>query len=94
MRQAAAYVRWAYGHLSRSQRDAKEPAEYLAGRICKENSCHRIGVLSLKDFHRVPSYGTETVAPDGSPVFTHDTSYQEINALNIRWAARRHTSRT
>ena len=44
MRQAAAYVRWAYGHLSRSQRDAKEPAEYLVGRICEENSCHRTGV--------------------------------------------------
>jgi hypothetical protein len=47
MRQAAAYVRWAYGHLSRSQRDAKEPAEYLVGRICEENSGHRIGVRGI-----------------------------------------------
>jgi serine/threonine protein kinase len=47
MRQAAAYVRWAYGHLSRSQRDAKEPAEYLVGRICEENSGHQIGVRGI-----------------------------------------------
>ncbi len=25
------------------------------------------------------------VAPDGSPIFTRDTGYQEIYALNIRW---------
>jgi hypothetical protein len=25
------------------------------------------------------------VAPDGSPIFTRDTGYQEIYALNIKW---------
>jgi hypothetical protein len=25
------------------------------------------------------------VAPDGSPIFTRDTGYQEIYALNVRW---------
>ena len=25
------------------------------------------------------------MAPDGSPIFTRDTGYQEIYALNIRW---------
>jgi Tol biopolymer transport system component len=44
-------------------------------------------IASLKDFHRVQNYGdTEVnVAPDGSPIFTRDTGYQEIYALNIRW---------
>jgi hypothetical protein len=44
-------------------------------------------IASLKDFHRVRNYGdTEVnVAPDGSPIFTRDTGYQEIYALNIRW---------
>jgi hypothetical protein len=28
---------------------------------------------------------TDTVAPDSSPVFTRDTGYQEIYALNIKW---------
>jgi len=26
-----------------------------------------------------------SIAPDGSPIFTQDTGYQEIYALNIRW---------
>jgi Tol biopolymer transport system component len=44
-------------------------------------------IASLKDFHRVPNYGDTqvNVAPDGSPIFTRDTGYQEIYALNIRW---------
>jgi hypothetical protein len=25
------------------------------------------------------------VAPDGSPIFTHDTGTQEVYALNVRW---------
>jgi hypothetical protein len=44
-------------------------------------------ITSLKDFHRVLNYGnTEiNVAPDGSPIFTRDTGYQEIYAMNIKW---------
>ncbi len=44
-------------------------------------------ITSLNDFHRVVNYGSTqiSVAPDGSPVFTRDTGYQEIYALNIRW---------
>lgn len=42
---------------------------------------------SLKGFHRVMNCGDSqlNVAPDGSPIFTRDTGYQEIYALNIRW---------
>jgi Tol biopolymer transport system component len=44
-------------------------------------------IASLKDFHRVLNNGFTqvNVAPDGSPIFTRDTGYQEIYALNIRW---------
>ena len=44
-------------------------------------------ITSLKDFHRVVNFGNTqiNVAPDGSPVFTRDTGYQEIYALNVRW---------
>jgi Tol biopolymer transport system component len=44
-------------------------------------------ITSLQDLHRVVNYGNTQigVAPDGSPVFTRDTGYQEIYALNIRW---------
>jgi hypothetical protein len=44
-------------------------------------------ITSLKGFHRVVAYGGTqiNVAPDGSPVFTRDTGYQEIYALNVRW---------
>jgi hypothetical protein len=45
-------------------------------------------IAGLKDFQRVLNYGFHTevdVAPDGSPVFTRDTGYQEIYALSIRW---------
>jgi hypothetical protein len=44
-------------------------------------------ITSLRDFHRAFSYGGTqiNVAPDGSPVFTRDTGYQEIYALNVRW---------
>jgi len=41
-------------------------------------------ITSLKDFHRVPDTNIN-VAPDGSPIFTRDTGYQEIYALNVRW---------
>jgi serine/threonine protein kinase len=41
-------------------------------------------ITNLKDLHRV-SYPTLNVEPDGSPVFTRDTGYQEIYALNVRW---------
>jgi Tol biopolymer transport system component len=44
-------------------------------------------ITSLKDLHLVVN-GGETqinVAPDGSPIFTRDTGYQEIYALNVRW---------
>jgi hypothetical protein len=44
-------------------------------------------IVGLKDFHRVVNDGNTqiNVAPDGSPIFTRDTGYQEIYALNIRW---------
>ena len=44
-------------------------------------------ITTLKDFHYVVNYGTTqiNVAPDGSPIFTRDTGYQEIYALSIRW---------
>jgi hypothetical protein len=47
-------------------------------------------IASLKDFHPALNYGAQAatpvnVAPDGSPIFTRDTGYQEIYALNIRW---------
>jgi hypothetical protein len=44
-------------------------------------------IASLKDLHRAVSYGFTqiNVAPDGSPIFTRDTGYQEIYALNVRW---------
>ena len=44
-------------------------------------------VTSLNDLHRVVNYGNTqfNVAPDASMVFTRDTGYQEIYALNIRW---------
>jgi hypothetical protein len=41
-------------------------------------------VTSLKDLHRAADTRFN-VAPDGSPIFTRDTGYQEIYALNIRW---------
>ncbi len=44
-------------------------------------------ITSLKDLHRAMRRGSTqiNVAPDGSPVFTRDTGYQEIYALNVRW---------
>jgi len=44
-------------------------------------------ITNLKDFHRVINdRATQiNVAPDGSPIFTRDTGYQEIYALNIKW---------
>ncbi len=44
-------------------------------------------ITSLKDIHRVVNHGDTqiNVAPDGSPIFTRDTGYQEIYALNIKW---------
>jgi hypothetical protein len=42
-------------------------------------------ITSLKDFHRADTGAGIDVAPDGSPIFTRDTGYQEIYALNIRW---------
>lgn len=44
-------------------------------------------ITSLKDFNRAVSHGNTqiNVAPDGSPIFTRDTGYQEIYALTIRW---------
>jgi serine/threonine protein kinase/Tol biopolymer transport system component len=44
-------------------------------------------IASLKGFHWAVNSGLTqiNVAPDGSPVFTRDTGYQEIYALNIRW---------
>jgi eukaryotic-like serine/threonine-protein kinase len=49
---------------------------------------HRIETItSLKDLRRIVNYGYTqiNVAPDGSPIFTRDTGYQEIYALNVRW---------
>ena len=44
-------------------------------------------IASLKDVHQAASGGFTqiNVAPDGSPILTRDTGYQEIYALNIRW---------
>ena len=44
-------------------------------------------IASLKNFYRAMNNGLPqvNVAPDGSPIFTRDTGYQEIYALNIRW---------
>ncbi len=44
-------------------------------------------ITSLKDLHHTVNFGDPliNVAPDGSPIFTRDTGYQEIYALNIRW---------
>lgn len=44
-------------------------------------------ITSLKDIHLVADVGhiEIAVAPDGSPVFTRDTGYQEIYSLNVRW---------
>jgi Tol biopolymer transport system component len=43
-------------------------------------------IASLKESHRVDSNESNIdVAPDGSPIFTRDTGYQEIYALNVRW---------
>ena len=44
-------------------------------------------ITSLKDLRRVVNRGDTqiSVAPDGSPVFTRDTGYQEIYALSIHW---------
>jgi hypothetical protein len=48
---------------------------------------HMETITSLKDFHRALNFGDPwiNVAPDGSPIFTRDTGYQEIYALNVRW---------
>jgi eukaryotic-like serine/threonine-protein kinase len=49
---------------------------------------HQIETMtSLKDLRRIVNFGYTqiNVAPDGSPIFTRDTGYQEIYALNIRW---------
>ena len=44
-------------------------------------------ITSLKDLHRAVNFGDSqmNVAPDGSPIFTRDTGYQEIYALNVKW---------
>jgi hypothetical protein len=44
-------------------------------------------ITSLKDIHLVSDVGfiEIAVAPDGSPVFTRDTGYQEIYSLNVHW---------
>jgi serine/threonine protein kinase/Tol biopolymer transport system component len=44
-------------------------------------------IASLKDLPRAISTGAPNlnVAPDGSPIFTRATGYQEIYALNVRW---------
>jgi Tol biopolymer transport system component len=44
-------------------------------------------ITSLNDFHRAVDFRNTqiSVAPDGSPVLTLDTGYQEIYALNMRW---------
>jgi hypothetical protein len=43
-------------------------------------------ITTLKDLYRAAdNVGQINVAPDGSPIFTRDTGYQEIYALNIRW---------
>jgi serine/threonine protein kinase/Tol biopolymer transport system component len=44
-------------------------------------------ITGLKDLHSVLIGGWSqlNVAPDGSPIFTRDTGYQEVYALNVRW---------
>ncbi|MGC1297803.1 MAG: hypothetical protein WA869_22460 [Alloacidobacterium sp.] len=43
-------------------------------------------ITSLKDFRQLRTGYTQiNVAPDGSTIFTRDTSTQEIYALNVRW---------
>jgi len=44
-------------------------------------------ITSLKGLQRVvmDEESPINVAPDGSPIFTRDTGYQEIYALNIKW---------
>jgi Tol biopolymer transport system component len=43
-------------------------------------------ITNLREIHRVDSNESNIdVAPDGSAVFTRDTGYQEIYALNVRW---------
>jgi serine/threonine protein kinase/Tol biopolymer transport system component len=43
-------------------------------------------ITSLKDFRQLRSGYTQiNVAPDGSTIFTRDTSTQEVYALNVRW---------
>jgi DNA-binding winged helix-turn-helix (wHTH) protein/Tol biopolymer transport system component len=43
-------------------------------------------ITSIKDLNRtMNNEGEINVAPDGSPIFTRDTGYQEIYALNMRW---------
>jgi hypothetical protein len=41
-------------------------------------------IASLRDIHRASGSNID-VAPDGSPILTRDTGYQEIYALNVRW---------
>ena len=44
-------------------------------------------LMDLNSINRVLNFGNTdlNVAPDGSPIFTRDTGYQEIYALNVRW---------
>jgi hypothetical protein len=44
-------------------------------------------ITTLKGLQRVvmDEESPINVAPDGSPIFTRDTGYQEIYALNIKW---------
>jgi WD40 repeat protein len=44
-------------------------------------------ITSLKGFYPILNFGNTqiNVAPDGSPIFTRDKSYEEIYALNVRW---------
>ena len=44
-------------------------------------------IASLKELPRDTGTGAPSlnVAPDGSPIFTRVTGYQEIYALNVRW---------
>jgi len=48
---------------------------------------HLETITSLNDLHRAVNHEDNwlNVAPDGSPIITSDTGYQEIYALNIRW---------
>jgi serine/threonine protein kinase/Tol biopolymer transport system component len=63
-----------------------EGAESKVERI-RFSDQRRETIAGLKDLHRVLNYGFTqiNVAPDGSPIFTRDTGYSEIYALNIRW---------